>query len=179
MMMNFNPYNQYGMEPEVPHDDIEESMTPEERLHAGLLKAVIQIVMWMVAMMIGAGVCALLGSCTTTKYVTVPEYHTDTLLVNHTTRDSIWVHDSVWVNQWQAGDTVYLTRDRWHTQYVEKERHDTIYKSRTDSIPYPVEVIKEVPRKRGTIENMLLLTGVLSLILLVIFVAVKVKRFLP
>jgi hypothetical protein len=28
---------------------------------------------------------------------------------------------------------------------VTKEVHDTLYRSKTDSIPYPVEVIKEVP----------------------------------
>jgi hypothetical protein len=35
--------------------------------------------------------------------------------------------------------------ERWHTKYVLKELHDTLYQSKTDSIPYPVEVTKEVP----------------------------------
>ena len=38
--------------------------------------------------------------------------------------------------------TVYLTTDRWHTQYRDRWSHDTVYQSRIDSIPkpYPVEV---------------------------------------
>jgi hypothetical protein len=47
----------------------------------------------------------------------------------------------VYIKEWQKGDTIYRDRDRWHTKYVEKEVHDTLYQSKTDSIavPYPVE----------------------------------------
>ena len=82
------------------------------------------------------------SSCTTTKYVTVPEYHTDTLIQTKVQKDSIWLHDSTFIRE--KGDTVLI--ERWHTQYKWRELHDTTYVSKTDSIPYP-EVTKEVPAK--------------------------------
>ena len=101
-----------------------------------------QVIMFIVGFLLAV---LLLGSCTTTKYVTVPEVHTDTLMVMQHSRDSIYVHDSIWVNQWQAGDTIYRERTKWRTQYVERLSHDTIYQSKTDSVPTPYPVIKEVP----------------------------------
>lgn len=85
---------------------------------------------------------AVLTGCKT-KYVAVIQTRTDTLrIVNHQ-RDSIWLHDSVMVSE--KGDTVRI--EKWHTKYVEKQVHDTLYQSKTDSIqqPYPVEV--KVPRE--------------------------------
>jgi hypothetical protein len=76
--------------------------------------------------------------------VAVPEYHTDTVLVNRTAHDSIYVHDSVSV--WQRGDTV--TIDRWHLKYKLKEVHDTTYISKTDSIPTPYIVTVSQQQKQ-------------------------------
>ena len=88
-----------------------------------------------------AAITCLCG-CKTTKYVYVPEVRTDTLVITKQQRDSIWMHDSIYVSEKQKGDTIYLQLERWHTKYVEKELHDTIYQSKTDSVavPYPVEV---------------------------------------
>ena len=88
----------------------------------------------------------LLTSCKT-KYVTIPEVRTEYISKTDsvTVRDSIFVHDSVEVKL--RGDTVVM--ERWHKEYVDRWRDrqltDTIV--RRDSIPYPVEVIKEVPRE--------------------------------
>jgi hypothetical protein len=49
-------------------------------------------------------------------------------------RDSIWKHDSIFINQWQAGDTIFQVKDRWHTKYVESIKHDTVYVSKRDTI---------------------------------------------
>lgn len=94
---------------------------------------------------VGLLLCALLGSCGTTKYVPVVEHRTDTLRVVQHQRDSIYLHDSIYVSQQQRGDTVWLTTDRWHTQYRDRWKHDTLYQSRTDSVPvpYPVEKLVE------------------------------------
>lgn len=88
---------------------------------------------------------ALLSGCRSTKYITVPEVHTDTLYQARVEKDSIWLHDSVFVNQWQSGDTVYLTSYKWQTKYVERLRLDTIYRARVDSVPVPVPVEVKVP----------------------------------
>jgi hypothetical protein len=82
-------------------------------------------------------------SCTTTRYVPVVEHHTDTLRLSRNIRDSIYVHDSTMVRE--KGDTVLV--ERWHTRYREKLAHDTIYKSRVDSIPAPYPVEKKVEKE--------------------------------
>ena len=84
----------------------------------------------------------LVCSCTTTKYVEVPVVHTDTLIVTNHQKDSVWLHDSIYLHEWMKGDTVMVDRVVYHTKYQEKIVRDTIYKSKTDTIakPYPVEV---------------------------------------
>ena len=83
----------------------------------------------------------LLASCGSTKYVTVTEHQTDTLRQVTVRYDSVMVHDSIHITE--KGDTVKI--ERWHTQWRDRWHTDTIYQSKRDSIPYPVEVIKEVP----------------------------------
>lgn len=86
-------------------------------------------------------IALICGGCSTTKYVPVETIKRDTVYQSKIERDSVYLHDSVYVKEWQKGDTIYRDRDRWHTKYVEKEVHDTLYQSKTDSIavPYPVE----------------------------------------
>ena len=82
-----------------------------------------------------------LTSCTTTRVVTVERVKNDTTYITKQQRDSIWLHDSIHVTE--RGDTISI--ERWHTKYIEREVHDTLYRAKTDSIPVPYEVIKEVP----------------------------------
>jgi len=119
----------------------------------------------------------LLSSCTTTKYVTVPEVHTDTLMVTQHSRDSIYVHDSVWVSEQQRGDTILLTTTKWLTKYIERLRHDTIYQSRTDSVPTPYPVIKEVPATLSWWQTFRLHTGDLALAVLGILTLLAIARW--
>ena len=115
-------------------------MSDNERMKAGCLQLLIMVGAFIVALLI----CALFGSCTTTKYVPVPEYHTDTVRIVQHQRDSIYLSDSIYVNDFVRNDTIYKTIERWRTKYIERLSHDTIYQSKRDSIPYPVEVVKEV-----------------------------------
>ena len=82
--------------------------------------------------------CFLLPSCTTTKYVEVPIVKTDTTYVMKLKRDSVWLHDSTFIEK--AGDTIRI--ERWHTRYRDVLQIDTIYQATHDTIakPYPVEV---------------------------------------
>ena len=105
------------------------------------------VVAWMIAYIISACVIALIFCGCKTKVVTVEKVRTDTKYVTKLQRDSIHIHDSIFVNQWQKGDTVYQVCDRWHTMWCDRLLHDTIYKSIVDSVPvpYPVEKIVEKP----------------------------------
>ena len=105
------------------------------------------VVAWMIAYIISACVIALIFCGCKTKVVTVEKVRTDTMYFTKLQRDSIHIHDSIFVNQWQKGDTVYQVRDRWHAMWRDRLLHDTIYMSIVDSVPvpYPVEKIVEKP----------------------------------
>ena len=136
--MDYNNPNDYwhGYDPY-------KGLSDEERIAAAILRIVYTCLGLLVAVLL----CALLGSCTTTKYVPVPEYHTDTVRIVQHHRDSIYLSDSIYVSDFVRDDTVYKTIERWRTKYIERMSRDTLYQSKTDSIPYPVEVVKEVPAK--------------------------------
>ena len=126
-------------------------------------------------LLILAAVGCMLTDCKHVEYITVPEYHTDTLRITHNTRDSIYMRDSIEVRV--KGDTV--TVDRWHTKYVEREKHDTIYQSRADSIPVPYPVTKYVEKQltwwqRAKMEMGVALMGILGV--LGIFGVWKLKK---
>lgn len=86
-----------------------------------------------------------LGSCKT-KYVSVPEIHTEYITrVDTAVRiDSVYQRDSVYVER--KGDTLYvnktLYRDRYHNIY--KVKKDTVVKRDSVNVAYPVE--KEMSR---------------------------------
>lgn len=117
----------------------------------------------------------LLFGCTTERIVTVERVRTDTTFITKQQRDSIWLHDSVKVSE--KGDTVRI--EKWHTKYVERLVHDTLYKSKTDSIPVPYPVVKEVEKKLSATQKGLMTVGLLSLMAAVIGIFVKLKRYLP
>lgn len=120
-------------------------------------------------------ICLLFASCTKTEYITVEKVRNDTVWQNHTKHDSIWVHDSIHVTD--KGDTVRI--EKWHTKYVESIRHDTVYKARTDSVPVPYPVTKYVEKNLSWMQKTLIGVGILSIMALIIFIAIKLKRFLP
>ena len=92
---------------------------------------------WMVAV-VAIVICCV--SCKT-KYVTVPEYHkeyinrTDTFLRS----DTLFRLDSVVVRM--QGDTTIIEKIRWQNRFVNvyKIKTDTIIKTDSVRVPYPVE----------------------------------------
>ena len=112
-------------------------------------------------------ICLLFASCTKTEYITVEKVRNDTTYINKVQRDSIYLHDSTFVKV--AGDTVWI--ERWHTKWQNHLEHDTVYKARTDSVPVPYPVIKEVEKPRSTTEKGLMGVGILSLMALIVFIA--------
>ena len=130
---------------------------------------------WSMVLIIILLVLMMLTGCTTTKYVTVPEYHTDTLMVTKQQRDSIWLHDSIRVTE--KGDTVRI--EKWHTKYVEKQVHDTTYISKTDSVPQPYPVTQYVEKPLSTPQKGLMVLGSVLLFLGIYRFARWLKDVLP
>lgn len=98
---------------------------------------------WSIAIMVFAGL--VLGGCKT-KYVSVPEIHTEYITMVDTTvrKDSVYLKDSVYVER--KGDTLYVNKtlymDRYHNIY--KVKKDTVVKRDSVNVAYPVE--KEMSR---------------------------------
>lgn len=86
-----------------------------------------------------ADILLFLTSCKT-KYVPVEAVKRDSIYINKVQRDSIFSRDSIYVRE--KGDTVLV--ERYKYLFVDKWLRDTAYISRTDSVPYPVEVEKKL-----------------------------------
>ena len=118
------------------------------------------------------------SGCTTTRYVPVEHHTTDTVYQSKLQRDSIWLHDSIHVSE--KGDTIRI--EKWHTRYIERLSHDTLYQSVRDSIPVPYEVMKEVPAKLSSVQTGLMVSGLFAILALILVVVYKLKKrfnFLP
>lgn len=118
-------------------------------------------------------------SCKTKEYVPVVERHTDTLRVVQHHRDSIYLHDSTFVREYVKGDTVRIVTEMWHTKYRDVVKTDTLYRSRTDSVPVPYPVIKEVKKPLTMIEKALMGTGIASIVGLLFYFFILFKKRLP
>ena len=114
--------------------------------------------------------------CKTKEYVTVPVLHTDTLRVVQHHRDSIYLHDSTFVREYVQGDTVRVVTEMWHTKFHDRLKTDTIYRSRTDSVPVPYPVVKEVKKPLTLIEKGLMGTGIAALTAILIFFFIHFKK---
>ena len=137
-----------------------------------------------------------LCSCTTTRYVTVPEvheqhhWHTDSVhktdSVIHEKQTTIRELDSAAMAQY--GIQIRQNEKAWLVMSNELRREierleamcadrDTV----RDSIPkpYPVEVIKEVPAQKTLLERAVFFAGLISIMILILIIVSKIKKFLP
>lgn len=126
--------------------------------------------------MIAAAVA--LAGCKT-REVVVTEHHTDTLRVVQHHRDSIYLHDSTFVREYIQGDTVRVITEMWHTKYRDRLKTDTLYRSRTDSVPVPYPVIKEVKKPLNFFEKAMMGTGIGSLVGILFYCIILIRRRLP
>lgn len=107
--------------------------------------------LWWLASMALLIIALCFSSCTTTKYIPVEKIVTKDSIVIQKEYDSIEIK----VKEYVGGDTIY--RDSIVFRYV--LRCDTIYSHSRDSIPYPVEVVKEVERSLNKYEETMIRLG--------------------
>lgn len=86
-------------------------------------------------------ILSLLAGCKSVQYVPVETVRSDSIYVDRYKRDSIYQRDSVFVNRWTVGDTIYQDKVVWKYVYRDKVKYDTVAILRSDTInvPYPVE----------------------------------------
>lgn len=125
-------------------------------------RALGNVIKWLVVWMVILFVLALLASCRQVEYVTVEKVRTDTTYITKWQKDSVWLHDSIHVKE--KGDTVMI--ERWHTQWRDRMRVDTIYQATHDTIPqpYPVETIKMVEKDLNWWQRLRLWIGNIGLL---------------
>jgi len=129
----------------------------------------IGVIIFFVTLML---VMSIVCSCTTTR--TVERVKRDSVYVDRLKRDSIYQRDSIYMLI--KGDTVYKYEYKY--LYRDKLLRDTISISKTDSIPYPVEVSKYVDKKLSWWQSTLLYTGAIAWIVAIIGLAYWTnKRF--
>ena len=115
--------------------------------------------------------CLCLVGCKKIEYVYVPKVQT-------LTRDSIVTklqHDSIYikVTEKQKNDTIY--RDSIVYNFV--FRNDTIRTTRTDSIPYPVEVPKYIEKKLNGYQRTMISLGWILIFAVIGFIGYKGLKF--
>lgn len=115
----------------------------------------------------------LLSSCRTASNTAIVPVHS-------ATHDTLWLskvkYDSVYIDRWQRierkADTVFC--DRAKTEFRYRLLRDTVYKTRTDTIP----VVKQVPviRKERYTPPFTKFLGIIALGAISIFILFKFKR---
>ena len=148
----------------------------EDAVGRGCLGAIIYAVSFILILLF----CALLSGCTTTKYITVPVSHTDTLIITKQQRDSIYLKDSTHVSEQQRGDTIILKITKFLTKYHDREVHDTLYQSKTDTVPMPYPVPEYVEKQLSWWQKTRLrmgeiLMGLIGLIAIIGLIKLKTK----
>lgn len=140
-------------------------------------RALGKVIKWLVVWMVTLFVLALLASCRQVEYVTVEKVRTDTTYITKWQNDSVWLHDSIHIKE--RGDTVMI--ERWHTQWRDRLRVDTIYRETHDTIPqpYPVETIKMVEKELSWWQRLRLWIGnigLLGILGVIGYYGVKLRR---
>ena len=129
-------------------------------------------------MILGLLSVVLLVGCTTTRYVPVPSVSVDSVYVDRFHRDSVYLHDSVFVNQYSKGDTVFVDKVVTRYRYKDRWRQDTVAVVRTDSVrvPYPVEKDLGWWEKTRLYSFPVLVAMVAVLAFIVVWLAIKQKK---
>lgn len=168
-MMNYsNPNDPWQYEPY-------NGMSDDERKKIGCA----QVIGIVVGVIIALLLCALLGGCTTTKYVPVYHHTTDTLRITQHHRDSIYLSDSIYISDFVRTDTVFRTVERWHTQFRDRWRHDTIYQARHDTVPQPYPVTEYIEKPLSKFDWLLRIMGTVAIVLIMMRIAKVLRNTLP
>lgn len=101
---------------------------------------------------------------------------TDTLYQVKVQKDSIFHRDSVYIHEWQAGDTIYKEKVKWVERWKERERIDTLYISKTDTLKVKDVVVNEVAKPLGWWQKLFIWIGAIFSVFLIGFLILNVIR---
>lgn len=76
----------------------------------------------------------VLASCRTREQAFSSSLRTDTLRVITLRVDTLRERDSIFIKEFQRGDTLLVEKHHYHTRYKVRLVRDTIYKAKTDTL---------------------------------------------
>jgi hypothetical protein len=115
-------------------------------------------------------IALLCCACGTIQYVPVETTRTE--YRDNYLRDSIYLHDSIFVKD--KGDTLIVEKYRY--LYRDKIVRDSIFKTDTIRVPYPVEVVKEVKKPLTGWQNFQVWSGRIALITVLLLLIYFVRK---
>lgn len=95
--------------------------------------------------------CIIVVGCkTTTKIVEVPVekevIKTDSIYITKVKVDSVFEKDSIYINTYVKGDTIYRDNYRFISRWRDRVKLDTIHKTHTDTIKVEKAITIEVEK---------------------------------
>jgi len=86
-----------------------------------------------ILLLLALSACRSVKETATTQKVSLTA-RADTQKTTSALRDTLLFHDSIYIKEWQRGDTVFLTRNTVSLRYRDRWRTDTFYKAATDTV---------------------------------------------
>ena len=183
--MFYHDPNEYWLH----NPDVMPDVDPDDAIKSGCFVGVFYII----ALIVMLALCAMCSGCTTTQYVPVVEtrevhhHHTDSVhttdsIVRETTTTIMQMDSAAMAKygiQLKAAERAWLVRTaelERQLQRIMESHADTVHER--DSIPYPVEVIKEVPAQLTHKQNLLMTAGVIAIVALMAWVLTMVVKIL-
>ena len=121
-------------------------------------------------------VLLLLTGCKTIEYVPVETVTTkvDSIYINKVQVDSIFERDSIYINQYTYGDTVYRDKIKYIYRYRDKLRIDTLHHWHVDSVLVEQTRIIEVDKPPSKWESFLHYLGIFALATIVVLLVIGI-----
>lgn len=116
--------------------------------------------------------CSFAG-CKTTEYVEVPVIHTEYVYRDRV--DSVAVHDSVYIKEYQKGDTIKVVEYRYKDRFRYINTTDTLIQRDTISVVH-TEVVEKQVAKMNSLQGAFFWLGLLTFICGLGFICYKIMR---
>lgn len=116
-------------------------------------------------------ILVVLTGCKSIEYVPVEKVVTqvDSIYINKVQVDSIFERDSIFVNQYIKGDTVYCDKVSYVYRYRDKLRIDTLHHWNVDSVLMNHTRIVEVDKPPTIWQSFIHYLGILGFAVIVVF----------
>lgn len=123
---------------------------------------------------------SILTGCKSVQFVPVETVKTDSFYIDRFQRDSIYQRDSVFVNRWTAGDTVYQDKVVWKYVYRDKVKYDTVAILRSDTVRVPFPVDRELSKWEQVkldVGGWTICAFIIIILLVVAFTVYKLRQY--